>query len=161
MSRIERHLHVPRGSITHAGIKDKSAITLQHACIKVSPGFDPRRLLALNTGGLLRGVIVGNLRWASSPLHPGEHAGNEFRIVARIAGGGGGGLRQLRDALVRLKSKKGGFVNYFGHQRFGGGVPAAKVGRLIVLGHYKVRHQNTGTDCSRKDESVPSRRRSW
>ena len=43
----------------------------------------------------------------------------------------------MHSCLLKLKSKKGGFVNYFGHQRFGGGVPAASVGRAIVLGHYK------------------------
>jgi tRNA(Glu) U13 pseudouridine synthase TruD len=57
--------------------------------------FDPKRLLSVNTGGVLRGVLVGNLRWSSSALHPGEHGGNDFDITVRLMGGSAGGTRQL------------------------------------------------------------------
>jgi len=77
------------------------------------------------------------LRWSSRSLHHGEHAGNHFCILVRQVEA----EPPVIDKAVRHLKRKG-FINYFGHQRFGvgssaSGLSAVLVGRALVKGHYR------------------------
>ena len=136
VAKIARHLGIAKERIGFAGLKDRAAVTMQEISIDaVSPGgISPKRVLSLNRD-LVRAAI-GNLRWTSRALHFGEHAGNHFCLV----------IRQVEaDAFVIKKAvsslKRRGFINYFGHQRFGlgggSGLSAVAVGKALVMGHYR------------------------
>ncbi|MGB1600574.1 MAG: tRNA pseudouridine(13) synthase TruD, partial [Promethearchaeia archaeon] len=136
VAKIARHLGIAKERIGFAGLKDRAAVTMQEISIDaVSPGgISPKRVLSLNRD-LVRAAI-GNLRWTSRALHFGEHAGNHFCLV----------IRQVEaEAFVIKKAvsslKRRGFINYFGHQRFGlgggSGLSAVAVGKALVMGHYR------------------------
>ena len=136
VAKIARHLGIAKERIGFAGLKDRAAVTMQEISIDaVSPGgISPKRVLSLNRD-LVRAAI-GNLRWTGRALHFGEHGGNHFCLV----------IRQVEaEALVIKKAvsslKRRGFINYFGHQRFGlgggSGLSAVAVGKALVMGHYR------------------------
>lgn len=71
----------------------------------------------MSPGTTASGIIVGNLALVAEPLTPGRLKGNRFEIVLRSVHSFAAQRMLARLDLVR----SGGFPNYFGLQRMGGG----------------------------------------
>ena len=130
MSRV---LRAAPGSLHYAGVKDKTAITEQRLS---SVGISPRRLLGLNHRPDLGGLRVGDLRYApGGPVRVGALAGNRFTLLVRHLDVSPRRARRAARALRRH-----GFVNYFGHQRFGdggaSGLQAVEAGLALLRGEW-------------------------
>ncbi|CAB1097592.1 unnamed protein product [Ectocarpus sp. CCAP 1310/34] len=114
-------LRVPLSALSFGGIKDKRAITTQAdglvACIV--KGVPPRKILEIN--GSLPGVTVGNLSYCARGLNLGELSGNKFSVVVRGAMVPGAAMKSsLEEACSN------GFINFFGTQRVGSPLAAAR-----------------------------------
>ncbi|KAL0027136.1 hypothetical protein WJX79_009492 [Trebouxia sp. C0005] len=122
-------IHCKRGVFATAGTKDKRAVTVQSVtAFKVSA----ERLAALNPR--LYNFQVGNFDYTDEELHLGQLQGNQFQITLRELKGAT--REQVEAAAAALK--EGGFINYYGLQRFGSGsVPTHKVGAALLRGHYE------------------------
>ena len=137
VSKLAEHLRIGRDRIGLAGLKDKAGVTMQEVSIDcISAGsIRADKVLSINKG--LKRAALGNLRWSPRSLHHGEHAGNHFCILVRQVEA----EPPVIDKAVR-DLKRRGFINYFGHQRFGlgssaSGLSAVLVGRALVKGHYR------------------------
>ena len=91
-------------------------------------GAGPRAAAALrhfNADGRLPGLRVSDVRPCRTPLAPGRHAGNRFRVLVRNVT-----ATAAEVAAAGRRLRRRGFVNYFGLQRFGtGSIPAVEVRR--------------------------------
>jgi hypothetical protein len=118
-------------------------------------GVRGEQVLSLNKVLLRAGI--GNLRWSPRALHFGEHAGNHFSLVIRQV--------EVEERIIHKSMralKRRGFINYFGHQRFGigsssSGLSAVDVGKALVKGHYRQAAQeimNAEGSCSEEEASA-------
>ncbi|MFZ2873758.1 MAG: tRNA pseudouridine(13) synthase TruD [Phycisphaerales bacterium] len=108
-AKLARALGLAPAAVTHAGLKDKHALTEQHVCVRATaadraegPGWSARRL-----------------GFSSQVLTAADIECNEFEIIVRDLG-----RTACNEMLTRargLGAESGGawFVNYFGDQRFG------------------------------------------
>jgi TruD family tRNA pseudouridine synthase len=135
---IARHLNIAPARICYAGLKDKAGVTMQEISIDCEgqPRVLPQQVLSLNR--VLTRAALGDLQWSARPLHLGEHAGNHFSLVVRHVDVEP--IQVLHKSIRSLRRR--GFINYFGHQRFGvgaggSGVCGAEVGKALVMGHYR------------------------
>ena len=108
MSIIGGFLRVPPKLIQFAGTKDKRAHTVQRVSIKHR---DPNKLAQFSRPT----VRIGNFSFEKDPLHLGDLSGNHFQLVMR--GISPAEMETVKKAAQRFTS--GGFINYFGLQRFG------------------------------------------
>jgi len=127
ISKISKTLHLSPKILSVAGIKDKRGITSQWVT-----GFrvHPSNLLLLNT---INGFCVGNFEYTSEELHTGDLKGNAFEIILR-------GVTQTQKEIHKSvdMTKKYGFINYFGLQRFGTGNTSTHVtGAAILSGEWE------------------------
>lgn len=137
---ISRMLGLKARSVHFAGTKDRRAATVQRCSVKVKGG--PRELAKLNPR--LYGVKTGDYELRTEPIRLGQLRGNEFTIVVRdcrLPGDEGLGVeesvKRLREGLEgTLESIYAqGWINYFGHQRFGSFATGTnKIGMLILSG---------------------------
>ena len=135
VGRICTWLGVDRGAVTYAGIKDKSAVTCQALSIDCRAGkLDIDRLRSISSW--IPRVMVGEFEWTSEKIVPGMHAGNYFTILLRDMSDHGAQHAQEAVASVRRR----GFVNYYGHQRFGlamrSSMPTIEVGKALLQGNW-------------------------
>lgn len=131
---LSRTLHVPQKLFSVAGTKDKRAVTCQFV---TGYQVQAERLQKLNDGfkGLLR---FGNFEYCANSLGLGDLSGNEFEIVLRGLKGGRDGTLESDVSAAVESTRKHGFINYFGLQRFGiGDTPTHKVGEYLLLGKWK------------------------
>jgi tRNA pseudouridine13 synthase len=135
VGRLCTWLGCARDSVTYAGIKDKSAVTCQALTIDArAKAIDIDKLR--NISRWIPRLIVGEFKWVRQRLTPGMHAGNYFTVLLRNMQGKG-----AHRAAKRVKSlRKHGFINYYGHQRFGLGMrssmPTIEVGKALLLGKW-------------------------
>ena len=157
ISKIAWHLGIHRDRIGFAGLKDRAAVTMQEVSVDcITPGgVRGEQVLSLNKVLLRAGI--GNLRWSPRALHFGEHAGNHFSLVIRQV--------EVEERIIHKSMralKRRGFINYFGHQRFGigsssSGLSAVDVGKALVKGHYRQAAQeimNAEGSCSEEEASA-------
>eukprot|EP00960_Hanusia_phi_P028272 747293-Hanusia_phi.AAC.1 len=88
VNKIAFYLKVNPRSFSFAGLKDKSGVTEQEIR---SHGIAPSRLLNLNDGRM-KGMLLGNFKYVTSPLRFGQHGGNRFNILLRHLRPGSGPL---------------------------------------------------------------------
>ncbi|XP_031640468.1 pseudouridylate synthase 7 homolog [Contarinia nasturtii] len=130
VSSLASFLGISKASaITYAGTKDKRGRTTQWACVRQR---EPSMIVA--AAQKARHMYVGGFTFRDEPLKLGMLQGNRFRIA----------LRQVTaaddDVIEALKTfKEKGFINYYGHQRFGNHseVPTHKIGLYLVQGNFK------------------------
>lgn len=141
VAAISRMLHIKQAPSV-AGTKDKRAITAQFVTLH---RVEPTRLAQL-TGALAKmGVCIGNFEYVEEQLGLGDLCGNMFQIVLRrvtLTGEGNGQQAGMRlEDVVRqavAQTREGGFLNYFGLQRFGTGTtPTHVTGELLLCGKWK------------------------
>ncbi|KAH0443544.1 pseudouridine synthase [Colletotrichum camelliae] len=136
-NQIARALRVKPQSIGTAGTKDRRAATTQRCSVR-----HVRADNLMRANSRLKGVTTGDYIYATTPIHLGAHTGNEFVIALKdCAVAGSPDLphdeRQskieasVKAAMESMHSR--GWINYFGHQRFGThAVGTHEVGRMIL-----------------------------
>jgi tRNA pseudouridine13 synthase len=151
LQQIATILEVPVASFGYAGTKDAYAVTRQSVTVNIE-GQDEevclQRLKALVSNDALvsRGLRVEDpaLRRTGGMLQLGQHAGNHFKIVLRgaleaqpqsPAAVEDAAIRQSKWTTVEAAArslKRHGFINYFGEQRFQGGMEAVSRARSLL-----------------------------
>ncbi|KZL86446.1 trna pseudouridine synthase d [Colletotrichum incanum] len=135
LHQISKALRIKPQAIGTAGTKDRRAATTQRCSVR-----------GQRADGLVRarlnGVTVGDYLYAPTPIHLGAHAGNEFVIALKdcLVAGAPDLSPADRHAQIHASVKAAmasmhtlGWINYFGHQRFGThAVGTHEVGRLIL-----------------------------
>ncbi len=120
--RVSRHLGLPEGAVSWAGLKDKQALTRQWMSLAARPGAEAE--LATFVDPEVKLLQVSRHR---NKLKGGHLHGNRFKI--RLAGVKDAGA--ARAVLAKLKAL--GLPNYFGAQRFGAAGTNAARGKAILL----------------------------
>ncbi|MBU4246160.1 MAG: tRNA pseudouridine(13) synthase TruD [Nanoarchaeota archaeon] len=128
LDEIARALHAPREVLSIAGMKDKSAITVQMASAHRIRKEQLERLK-------IRGAKLIPLQYIDKKVFLGNLWGNRFTITARGISKTHSELREL--ILARVKDMSGVFPNYFGEQRFGDDNSTQKIGKLILKRDFK------------------------
>ncbi|BDA41229.1 Multisubstrate pseudouridine synthase 7 [Coccomyxa sp. Obi] len=129
LSLLARTVHCSTAAFGVAGTKDKRAVTVQQVtAFKVGPS----RLAAANAR--LRGMRVGDFELVEEPLHLGDANGNRFEVTLREVE-----ASSLSDVVTAVEAvRDGGFINYFGLQRFGStGGRTHRIGALLLKGEWK------------------------
>ncbi|KGQ10326.1 Multisubstrate pseudouridine synthase 7 [Beauveria bassiana D1-5] len=146
VTQIARMIRSKPQSIGYAGTKDRRASTAQRCSIRYT---HQRSLAGLN--GNLWGITTGNYEYRDEGIHLGQLLGNEFVITLKnckvVDESGGDSAKPLAEQLELLKSNVGtalehmaahGWINYFGHQRFGTHhIGTHEIGKLILGDKYE------------------------
>ncbi len=120
--RISRHLGLPEGAVSWAGLKDKQALTRQWMSVQAKPGREAE--LASFVDPEVRLLQVSRHR---NKLKGGHLNGNRFKIrIAKVKD-----LAAAQATLAMLKAR--GVPNFFGPQRFGAAGTNAARGKSILL----------------------------
>ncbi|CEM03281.1 unnamed protein product [Vitrella brassicaformis CCMP3155] len=153
-------------AVQFAGHKDRRAITCQHVRLAsrdiVPPSIRKQRLSRLNKTLATQGsrIELGPLQRvpASFRLRKGEIAGNRFHILIRGVESDSESDMSTAAIAERLVEQlmERGFVNYYGEQRFGGGVRnGAAMGLCLLKGQWRTSadllmqsYAQDGTDSS-------------
>ncbi|TWU73706.1 hypothetical protein ED733_005007 [Metarhizium rileyi] len=137
-SQIARLLRIKPQAIGYAGTKDRRASTTQRCSVR----YQRKRALA-GLNGKLWGISTGDYEYQQEPIHLGQLLGNEFVITLKNCSmADETGSKPPSDRLSSLKDNvepalrhmsSHGWINYFGHQRFGThNVGTHEVGKLIL-----------------------------
>jgi tRNA pseudouridine13 synthase len=137
LRHIAHHLGISTRQLQYAGTKDKRAVTLQRIAVR---GVDPERLAKINLISMRNGCVkVGDMAFSPDGVTLGRLLGNTFEVVLREVSGRAPFSvtpEQLLD--LRRALQKSGFVNYFGHQRFGTTrISTSDVGKALLRGDFK------------------------
>ncbi|KAK2017744.1 tRNA pseudouridine synthase D, partial [Colletotrichum eremochloae] len=135
LHQISKALRIKPQAIGTAGTKDRRAATTQRCSVRGQRADVLAR-------ARLNGVTVGDYLYAPTPIHLGAHAGNEFVIALKdcLVAGAPDLSPEDRHAQIHASVEAAmasmhslGWINYFGHQRFGThAVGTHEVGRLIL-----------------------------
>ncbi len=131
--RVAKAFRVKRGSVGHAGLKDKHAVTRQHLSVHLPGTTKAQDAEALER---LANYPYAQVLWAdrhTNKLRPGHHGGNRFVITVRDVAPTA--VIRARPVLEKIASE--GFPNYFGAQRFGYRNNGHLLGRHLL----KLEHQ--------------------
>lgn len=127
---LARRCGVSHKSVGYAGLKDKRAVTRQKMSVY---GVDEETVTRVRIPGASIAVVGRGDR-----IEVGDLGGNTFDIVVRGIEMDTCALAELLDASVQRLETDGGFVNYFGYQRFGLSRPVtADVGKALVRKDYE------------------------
>lgn len=143
INQIARMMHIKPQSIGYAGTKDRRASTVQRCSLRRT---HPRALAGLE--GKLWGMSTGDYEYREVPVHLGDLLGNEFVITLKNCNlGNDDGSKTIADKVSFLQSsvstalshmKANGWINYFGHQRFGTHqIGTHDVGKLILADKFE------------------------
>lgn len=130
ISRMPQQFRCKVNDFTYRGTKDKRGVTVQRICVR---GVWPSILSNASIKSTGMYLQTGDFSFSSEALCLGAHLGNSFELILR--GIPHTAMSNLTDRLLSLKSK--GFINYFGHQRFGSGSTRTHhIGAAILAGQY-------------------------
>lgn len=142
-SQIARVLRAKPQAIGYSGTKDRRASTAQRCSIR---HMRSRALAGANAK--LRGVVTGDYEYKDYGIQLGQLRGNEFVITIKncrlLSAGADAPVGEqvetlksnLQSAIAHLT--KHGWINYFGHQRFGThSIGTHEIGRLILGEKYE------------------------
>ncbi|KAG5981204.1 hypothetical protein E4U55_003188 [Claviceps digitariae] len=138
VSQISRLLRVKPQAIGYAGTKDRRASTTQRCSVR----YQRKRAMA-GLNGKLWGIATGDYEYSDNPIHLGQLLGNEFVITLKncVMSDEDASLApserlammksNVESAMTHMASH--GWINYFGHQRFGThDVGTHQIGKLIL-----------------------------
>lgn len=126
--RVAKAFRVKRGSVGHAGLKDKHAVTRQHLSVHLPGTTKADDAAALER---FKNYPHAEVLWVdrhTNKLRPGHHGGNRFGLTVR--GVAPTAVIRARPVLERLATH--GFPNYYGEQRFGYRHNAHRLGRHLL-----------------------------
>lgn len=144
VNQIARTLRIKPQTIGYAGTKDRRASTAQRCSVR----YTRERALA-SANAKLRGVVTGDYEYKDTPINLGDHRGNEFVITIKNCQildteAGSKSIEEQVDVLrTNLQAaithlRQHGWINYFGHQRFGThSIGTHEIGRLILCEKYE------------------------
>ncbi|KAF5629124.1 multisubstrate pseudouridine synthase 7 [Fusarium tjaetaba] len=143
VNQIARFLKVKPQVIGYAGTKDRRASTVQRCSVRY---MRPRNLAGIN--GRIWGVSTGDYEYKDKPIYLGQLLGNEFVIAIKSCQIVGESSDQPIAQRVKVLKKnvdsalnhmnEHGWINYFGHQRFGTHeVGTHQIGQLILGDKYE------------------------
>ncbi|PNP78456.1 hypothetical protein FNYG_08402 [Fusarium nygamai] len=143
VNQIARFLKVKPQVIGYAGTKDRRASTVQRCSVRY---MRPRNLAGIN--GRIWGVSTGDYDYKDKPIYLGQLLGNEFVIAIKSCQIVGESNDQPIAQRVKVLKKnvdsalnhmnEHGWINYFGHQRFGTHeVGTHQIGQLILGDKYE------------------------
>ncbi|CVK88771.1 related to pseudouridine synthase TruD/Pus7 [Fusarium mangiferae] len=143
VNQIARFLKVKPQVIGYAGTKDRRASTVQRCSVRY---MRPRNLAGIN--GRIWGVSTGDYDYKDKPIYLGQLLGNEFVIAIKSCQIVGESNNQPIAQRVEVLKKnvdqalshmnEHGWINYFGHQRFGTHeVGTHQIGQLILGDKYE------------------------
>lgn len=144
VSQIARMLRLKPQAVGYAGTKDRRASTAQRCSLR----YAKERALA-GTNSKLFGIFTGDYEYKEYPIHLGKLLGNEFvitikncRLVDRSAGEQKPTEERVEARVEALRAniepalaylEQHGWINYFGHQRFGTfAIGTHDIGKLIL-----------------------------
>lgn len=141
LTEIARLLRINVNALSHAGTKDKRAVTTQRIRVR---GIAPKRLAHLN-GAFRpregsRTIALGNFTVLTGsqnkPLKLGDLSGNRFTLVLRdLNVPTDEAERRILSAVDSVRMN--GFINYFGLQRFGSGASSThETGYAVFRGDF-------------------------
>lgn len=144
VNQVARMLRVKPQNIGYAGTKDRRAATAQRCSIR---HIRDRALTGLNSK--LRGIYIGEYEYKENSIHLGQLLGNEFVITiknCRLATESANSTTidekakaldaNIRPALNHLYEH--GWINYFGHQRFGTHeIRTHDIGKLLLCDKFE------------------------
>lgn len=136
---LTRMLSLKGKSVHFAGTKDRRAATVQRCSIRLRTAAELARL-----NPRLFGVKTGDYEYKSEAIRLGQLKGNEFTIVVRDCHIPGDDPLPAPERAEKLRASLAGtlenihsrgWINYFGHQRFGSYATGTnKIGMLIFSG---------------------------
>ncbi|KAG9253350.1 pseudouridine synthase [Emericellopsis atlantica] len=143
INQLGRLLNVKPQFIGYAGTKDRRASTVQRCSLR---HIRPKTLSAVN--GRLRGVVTGDYEYRDERIHLGGLMGNQFVITIKNCQLlGDAQSKPLAERLEVLNANcqsavqnlsKHGWINYFGHQRFGThAIGTHEIGKFILGEKYE------------------------
>ncbi|CAF3445227.1 unnamed protein product [Fusarium graminearum] len=143
VNQISRFLKVKPQVIGYAGTKDRRASTVQRCSVRY---MRPRNLAGIN--GRIWGVSTGDYEYKDKPIYLGQLLGNEFVIAIKSCQMvGENSDESIAEQVEKLKKNvdsslshmnEHGWINYFGHQRFGTHeVGTHQIGQLILGDKYE------------------------
>ncbi|KAG6000884.1 hypothetical protein E4U21_004936 [Claviceps maximensis] len=139
VSQISRLMRIKPQLIGYAGTKDRRASTTQRCSVR----YQRKRAMA-GLNGKLWGIVTGDYEYSDNPIHLGQLLGNEFIITLKncVMSDQDASLVDPLERLAMMKSNvesamthmaSHGWINYFGHQRFGThDVGTHQIGKLIL-----------------------------
>lgn len=140
---LARFLKVKPQLIGYAGTKDRRASTSQRCSVRYA---HHRTLSGIN--GKIRGVVTGDYEYLPKPIHLGQLLGNEFTITVKDCHTSKEWDRLTLEERARTLQNniqsaldhmtEHGWINYFGHQRFGTHkIGTQDIGKLILGDKYE------------------------
>lgn len=118
-AQMARALGVPQSNVVFPALKDKDAVTVQHATVR---GTGPAQL----TGSGYRANFLGR---SPRPLTPADIVANRFTLVLRDSSEGE--AAHIQERLIQIS--RFGLPNYFDQQRFGSFVSGEEhIGKYIL-----------------------------
>ncbi|PHH79115.1 hypothetical protein CDD80_5581 [Ophiocordyceps camponoti-rufipedis] len=134
---LSRKLQVKPVFFAYAGTKDKRASTVQRCSLR----YGKERALAA-TNNVLRHMATGDYEYRDEPIRLGDLLGNEFVIVlknCRLVNDDSPSDEKV-EALLQTQAQASldhmatqGWINYYGHQRFGTyRIGTHEIGKLIL-----------------------------
>ncbi|KAG6054815.1 hypothetical protein E4U17_003428 [Claviceps sp. LM77 group G4] len=146
VSQISRLLRIKPQAIGYAGTKDRRASTTQRCSVR-----HQRKRAMAGLNGKLWGIATGDYEYAENPIHLGQLMGNEFIITLKNCKmsdeDAGAPSTTPLERLARMKTNvdsamahmaSHGWINYFGHQRFGThDVGTHQIGKLILCDDFE------------------------
>ncbi|KAM6539885.1 multisubstrate pseudouridine synthase 7 [Fusarium falciforme] len=142
VNQIARFLKVKPQVIGYAGTKDRRASTVQRCSVRY---MRPRNLHGIN--GRLWGVSTGDYEYSDKPIYLGQLLGNEFVIAIKSCQMVGQADESIEQQVEKLRKNvepalahmaEHGWINYFGHQRFGThDIGTHQVGQMILGDKYE------------------------
>ncbi|HME55170.1 MAG TPA: tRNA pseudouridine(13) synthase TruD [Candidatus Lokiarchaeia archaeon] len=131
---IARKIGMPSSEkFSFAGIKDNQAITTQQVTVE---GDYWSQLVAIAKEHPSFELI--NINYSTEPVTTGDLWGNKFFIRIRKIDMDKDTLGDTVDKIIRALDDRGGFLNYFGLQRFGTHRPNSQwIGKRLVLEDYE------------------------
>ncbi|OIO21816.1 tRNA pseudouridine(13) synthase TruD [Candidatus Micrarchaeota archaeon CG1_02_47_40] len=145
---IARRLHISPKRLSHAGVKDKNAMTVQ---LESAFAVEPEKVLSLH----IKDMEINGAWLADEQVRMGDLQGNRFTV--KIGGGEGTG-EKVQEIYSELD---GVFPNYFGTQRFGSMRENTHiVGKMMLKGDFEgaVGEYLCGTQNERDEKSVIARK---
>jgi tRNA pseudouridine13 synthase len=139
INQLSKIINIKPQLIAYAGTKDRRASTAQRCSIR-----NGRERTLANANSKLRGIVTGDYEYKDMPIWLGQLQGNEFTITIKGCdlvdeASASKSLNEKVDVLrtsteAALKHMtEHGWINYFGHQRFGTReVGTHDVGQLIL-----------------------------
>lgn len=125
MERVAHAIGVPVESISYAGLKDARAITAQRIAIKDTT-FERASNVQIDS------VFLKHFWTGKGKLYRGDLSGNRFTITIRT------NSVPAEDMLRKqIEHLKGGFMNYYGTQRFGRRLLSHYFGKLVCQGSFQ------------------------